>query len=296
MGALWHTLGSVSAPETITQQAFERDDGHLRRLARLRPGQRAEPADLWEYTQDLLYTEVQGPLLVYLLPFCLEAWRDDLCGINGGYGGFVEYFYPVLANRGIFENHLTPKQGAAISEFMRQTILEEINSQRGLSYKGTKARPYRWVRALTTYGVLRPDLDRLWNAWWSLDTVGRAIAAVQYITCLMYAENENPVFAPWTPDEGGGPPCLWEFEGHLYEHHWLKPNVDFLKDALAVRRVSDALMRTVELLLDQSEHDVAAIIRDDLPLCIETLESRCVELPRLLETTQVEHKTLAWSH
>ena len=33
-------------------------------------------------------------LFAYLLPFCLEAWRDDLSGI-AGYGGFVEYFYPV---------------------------------------------------------------------------------------------------------------------------------------------------------------------------------------------------------
>lgn len=296
MEDLWRALGSVTPPEKITQEAFDREDGHLRRLVRLRPGQRAEASDLWDYTQDLLYTEIQVPLLVYLLPFCLDAWREDLRGINRGYGGFVEWLYPVLANRGIFEKDLTPKQGAAISDFIRQAILEEIDDQDGLSYKGTKARPYRWIRALTTFGVLRPEVDRLWNAWWSQDTVGRAIATVQYITCLMYSENENPVFAPWAPDEGGGPPCLWEFEGHLYEHRWLQPNVDFLKDVLTVRGVSEALIRAVELLVDhQPEHDVAAGIRDDLPLCIETLESRCVELPRLLEATQKPDDPLAWS-
>jgi hypothetical protein len=87
---------------------------------------RAEASDLWEYTQDLLYNEIQGSLLAYLLPFCLEAWRDDLRGTHRGYGGFVEHFYPVLANRRVFETHLTPQQSAAVSEFMRQSILEEL--------------------------------------------------------------------------------------------------------------------------------------------------------------------------
>jgi hypothetical protein len=86
---------------------------------------------------------------------------------------------------------------------MWQTILEEIDDQRGLAYQGSRARPHRWIRAVTTYGVLLPDVERLWSAWWSLDTIGRAMAAMQYISCLMYPENENPVFAAWTANDGG---------------------------------------------------------------------------------------------
>ena len=288
MERLLRAWGKVTPPEKITQEAWDRDAGHLRRLVRLRPGQRADAADLWAYTQDLLFTEIQGPLLVYVLPFCMDAWCEDLRGINSGFGGFVEYFYQVLADRGIFEKILTPKQNAAISDFMRQTILEEIDDQRGLFYKGMTARPYRWFGALTTYGVLRPDIDHLFSSWWSLDTVGRAVAAVQYIACLMYPENENPVFARWTREGGGGPPGLWEFEGHLYRHRWLQSNVDFLRGHLTVRSVSDLLGRAGDRLADQEEHDAAAGIRDDLPLCVETLESRCAELPRLLEMVHTE--------
>jgi hypothetical protein len=210
----WQQMGSVAPPETITQEAFDRDDGHLRRLVRLRPGQRAEASDLWNYTQDLRYTKIQGSLLAYLLPFCLEAWREDLRGVDG-YGGFVENFYPVLADHRIFDAHLNPKQTAAISEFMRQTILQEINEQRGLSFQGMAATPYRWFRSLATYGVVLPDMNRLWTAWWSIDTIGGAICAVQYISCLMYSEYENPVFSPWTGDAGGGPPCLLGIRGAL---------------------------------------------------------------------------------
>jgi len=221
--------GAVTRPGKITQEAFDRDDRHLRRLVRLAPDERADPSDLWAYTQDLRFTKIQGPLLAYLLPFCLEAWREDLRGFDSGYGGFVEHLYPVLADCHVFDEHLTPKQKEAVLTFMRESILEEIDEQRGLAYRGTNARPYRWIRALTSYGVLLPDVHRVWTAWWSLETVGRAIAAVQYISCLMYSEDENPVFSPWTQDTGGGPPCLWEFEGHLYEHRWLEPNVTFFE-------------------------------------------------------------------
>jgi|HubBroStandDraft_1064217.scaffolds.fasta_scaffold109901_2 hypothetical protein len=291
---LHRALGASKPPEKITQEAFEGDNRHLRRLVRLAPSERANASDLWEYTQDLCHTKIQGPLLAYLLPFCLEAWREDLRGFDG-YGGFVEHLYPVLADRHVFDVHLTPKQTEAVSTFMRESILEEIDEQRGLAYQGMNARPYRWIRALTSYGVLLPDVQRIWTAWWSLDTIGRAIAAVQYISCLMYSENENPVFSPWTRDGGGGPPCLWEFEGLLYEHRWLEANATFLKGTLNPTGVSEVLSRAVKRLTEEPENEMAARVLADLPLCIATVESRCAELPLLLQTRPESTSSLKWS-
>ncbi|HEX4785683.1 MAG TPA: hypothetical protein VH350_15175 [Candidatus Sulfotelmatobacter sp.] len=291
-----HLLRNVfgSAPSNITQEPFDANVKHLRRLARLRPGEKADVRDLWEYTQDLLYTDIQGPLFTYLLPFCLEAWREDLRGTSNEYGGFIEQFYPVLANRQVFDRFLTRTQSAAVSDFMRGSILDEIDDQRGLAYSGSAVRPYRWITALTTHGVLFPDISILWNEWWSITTVGRAVAAVQYLSCLMYEENENPIFSPWTPDRGGGPPSLWEFAGHLYTNRWLEPNVSFLKGALSAREVGDVLRRAVEHLIDQPEHAKAAEVLGDLPLCEETLTARCVALPRLLGTPQEPGKLFEW--
>jgi hypothetical protein len=152
--------------------------------------------------------------------------------------------------------------------------------------------PYRWITALMTHGVLFPDIDRLWIPWWSIDTTGRAVAAVQYISCLMYPENENPVFAPWTRDGGGGPPQLWEFGGHLYEHRWLEPNVSFLRRTLNPKAVDDALSRAVARLAGLPEHEKAVKVQSDIPLCMETLAARCLDLPHLLETKQEAGKLL----
>jgi hypothetical protein len=283
--ALRRVFGSAP-PKEITQEAFEGNPRHLRRLARLRPGEKAEVRDIWEYTQDLLYTDIQGPLFTYLLPFCLEAWREDLRGTSSEYGGFVEHFYPVLANRQVFDRVLTAAQSTAISDFMRASILEEIDDQRGLAYRGSGARPYRWITALTTHGVLLPDVNLLWNDWWTVDTVGRAVAVVQYVSCLMYEKTDNPVFAPWTPNGGGGPPCLWEFGGHLYTNRWLEPNVAFLRRTLNLGTAGDVLNRAVERLAGQPERDVAAGVLDDVALCEDILTARCAHLPCLLETRQ----------
>jgi hypothetical protein len=292
---LWHVFPSAP-PKQITQQPFDSSPKHLKSLVRLHPGDKAEASDLWEYAQDLLYSdEIQDSLFTYLLPFCLTAWHDDLRGAHSGYGGFVEHFYPVLANKHVFDGHLTPTQTTAVSDFMRHSILEEINDQRGLNYEGTGARPYRWVTALTTHGVILPDVDRVWDSWWLIDTVGKAVAAVQYISCLIYMANENPAFAPWTPDGGGGPPCLWEFAGHLYEHRWLEPNARFLRRTLNPQQVTEVLSRAVAQLADEPERTIAVQVQADIPLCSETLAARCAELPRLLETQQKPSKLLEWT-
>jgi hypothetical protein len=292
---IFRRIFGLAAPTTITQEAHEGNPQHLKRLARLRPGERAEVADLWEYMQDLLYTEIQGPLFAYLLPFCLDAWRLNLRGMRSDHGGFVEYFYPVLANRRVFERHLTADQGAAVSQFMRQSILEEIDDQRGLTYSGSGTRPYRWVAALTTHGVLFPDVDRLWTEWWSGATIGRAVAVVQYVSCLMYPQNENPVFAPWTPERGGGPPCLWEFEGHLYTNRWLEANLRFMRQTLNPRSASAILGHAVNRLAGEPEYDAATEVRADVPLCLETLAARCAELPKLLEIERGPGNRHEWS-
>jgi hypothetical protein len=147
--AFRRAYGKAAPSEKVTQEAFEGNDRHLRRLPRIKPGERPDLRDLWEYLQDLRYTDVQSSLLAYLLPFCLELWREDLRGTSDKYGGFVEHLYPVLADRAIFDKRLTSKQSAAVSEFMGQTILDEVGDQLGLAHQGSKARQYRWIGALT---------------------------------------------------------------------------------------------------------------------------------------------------
>jgi hypothetical protein len=207
----------------------------------------------------------------------------------------VENFYPALVGGRIFDAVLAPSEAAAVASFIREAILEEIDEQRGLWFKGMDSRPYRCIRALTTYGVLLPDLERLWIEWWSRNTLGAATASIQYLSCLVYGESDNPVFAGWTPDLGGGSPCLWDFEGHLYARCWLAPNVAFLDSILSVARVIEVLGRATERLAGYPEHEMAARVLADASERTAVLKSRCHELPRILEERQEPGVWREWS-
>jgi hypothetical protein len=279
-------LGSPTAPKVITQGVFEDDPEHLERLAHLRPSEQANQEDLCDYMEDLQYgTSVQPALFLYLLPFCLERWDQHIRIENFGWPGFREQFYTVLGKTNVLSECLSTDERATIFEFMRESILDEIDSQDRLHFRGSRAQPYRWISALTTHGVIAPDVQRIWNDWWTIDTQGKAIAAVQYISCLMYAKDENPVFAPYSRDKGGGPPCLWDFDGYLFESRWQEPNIEFLKNRLgAANNVIDVLTKAVDRLNAHSECPIAEKVLSDVPQCVERLAERCQALPEILAT------------
>jgi len=110
-------------------------DRHLRRLLRIKPGERPDLQDLWEYLQDLRYTDIQNSLLAHRFLSVLNYGVRIYEALATKYGGFVERLYPVLADRAIFDKHLTSKQSAAVSEFIRQTILEEVDDQLGQKHR-----------------------------------------------------------------------------------------------------------------------------------------------------------------
>ena len=142
---------------------------------------------------------------------------------------------------------------------------------------------------------MKTDVPQLWTAWWSLGSVGRAIAAVQYVSCLLYAATDNPVFTPWTRVGGGGPPSLWEFAGHLYTHRWQEPNVSFLREALTPHAVVDVLRRAVGQLEGQPERSVPPQVLTDSIAHEAILSSRCAELPRILERTHDPGDRIEWT-
>jgi hypothetical protein len=301
---LYQRLGSVTPPLTISQSAFDGDPAHLERLAKLRLGQPVTGIDLADYMDDVLYGDIQPSLLVHALPFCLRAWHDYLRDEQFDCPGFVELFYTVLAKKEIFAGILTDDQREALLGFMRDSILEEIDAQDRLRFEGYPAAPHRWIRALTTYGVIAPDIEHLWMNWWSISTIGRAISAVQYVSCLVYPKDSNPVFAPWTREKGGGPPCLWEFDGYLYESTWKSQNVEFLQRLFrdpqiilsVIRRVVFSLSQhdgffTAQQLLADSESPSANL---KLRGTAETLSERLAALPGILGTGGKSEATYLW--
>jgi len=140
-----------------------------------------------------------------------------------------------------------------------------------------------------------PDMERLWTAWWSVDTVGRAIAVLQYVSCLMYPVNEKRCSLRGLLTAEVVLHACGNSKGICTRIRWLEPNVAFLNRVLGVRGVSKITNRAVDRLVGQLEHDVAVQIQTDLPLLTAAPQARCAELPQLLESTREPGRTHAWS-
>ena len=281
--------------EAVWQKPFDYDVTHLHRLAALAPDQEAEPGDLVAYALDFKYEQIQTDLFLHVLPFCLRAWRDDLVSPFGRYETFVDEFYPALIRGNVFNGELSPEQTAAVGDFMRETILAQIDAQKGLSFKGSKAPVYAWFHALSTYGLLRRDVDKLWSTWWGVETEGRALAAAQYASCLIYDETANPVFDAWTREHGGGPPCLWHYRGHVLEESWRAENLEVLEQVLTPDGVRAVLDRSIARLTGHPLRDKVASIRFRLDARTQTLTNRCADVRRYLATPNEAEYSFQWS-
>jgi hypothetical protein len=281
--------------DAVWQKPFDYDSSHLHRLAELPPDADAEPADLVAYALDFKYEHIQRDLFQHVLPFCLRAWRDDLTSPFGRYETFVDEFYPALIRGGVFKSVLAPQEAEAVGAFMRGAILAQIDAQAALSFKGSKSPVYAWFHALSTYGLLRPDIRTLWSTWWAVETEGRALAAAQYASCLIYDETANPVFDAWTREHGGGPPCLWHYRGHVLEECWHPENLDMLEAALTPDGVRALLDRSVARLADHPLRDKVASIRFRLDARTQTLARRCADVRRFLATPNEAEYSFQWS-
>ena len=261
----------------------------------LSPDAAAEPDDLVAYALDFKYEQIQKDLFLHVLPFCLRAWHEDLTSPFGRYEAFVDEFYPALLRGGVFDGVLNQREAAAVGDYMRDAILAQIDAQQTLSSKGSKATGLRLVpRAVDVRAAARRH-RALWSAWWSVSTVGRALAAAQYASCLIYDETANPVFDAWTREHGGGPPCLWHYRGHVLEERWRDPNLEMLERTLTPDGVRDVLDRSVARLTGHPLHDKVASIRFRLDARTETLANRCADVRRFLATPNEAEYSFQWT-
>jgi len=279
----------------ITQQPFDHDPGHLFRMVALAPGDEPEPVDLVDYCLDLQYMEAQPDLLRYALPLCLRAWRQSVLGDTTEYESFMEHFPPAIVDGGLFERLLSEDEGRAVQRFFVRTILDAIDAQDALPFSGYPNAAYPWISELTTAGVVLPEIADLWRAWWSIESTGPACAAIQYASCLIYADHDNPVFPQPPRGAAGGPPELWEFSGFLYNRCWRAENVAFLRATLTVEKLEDVVKRAADRLEALPMGAMAATVHADFKARREVVEARCRELPDILATKQGTPPHFEWS-
>jgi hypothetical protein len=264
----------------VWEHQFDYNDDELRRLART-PHEQIDFSDLWFYYHDLAYVELQRDLFNYLFPACLMHWHHSLMENKSCSHGDSEFHYGIHRGK-VLEKMVTPKQRDVFYEFFRDSFLERLDRERGFISAGWKTPAHGWIHRFNSVGLIMPRIDLLWNPWWEVDTPGRAVAALEYCSGLMYFEGDNPLFEAWTRGHGDGGPDLWANDSQIYETGWMVENIEFLTTTLNVDYVNGRVAKAAARLKDEPEWENAQRLVDDLPEAQELLALRVTELPQLL--------------
>jgi hypothetical protein len=275
-------LGSPSIPTAVWQAQFDGDDAALKRLAYARPGEPVRIQDLLSYCDDLRYVEeLQEGLLLRVLPHALHAWRGLL--MKKGSGGFSESFSAALAKRREFvAKALGPDGTRAAAKYMADALLERMAREDSLHHKGMGASPYQWSQEFVSFGCAWDDVELVLAPWRAMARPGLAVCAVQYLASLIYTGADNPVFPPWTKDEGGGPITAWESASVGFEENWRPAAVESLRARLSGNAAADWLKEAAAVLKDHPERGVAEKVAADAAARSARLESRAAGLCRIL--------------
>ncbi len=286
LASLKLALKNQEVPAKIWQKAYDRDTAHLYRLLQLKD-KKPHVGDLVDYVLDFRYEEIQSDLFRYLIPTCFAIWHKYLFEphLDSPYGAFIEHFSTALQDRSVFEEVLDKTEYEAVVSFWSDAILDRIDQEELLHFSGQSA-IYKWFRAISSFAISLPRLSQLWQEWWELETQGQAVAIVQYISCFVYEENNNPIFTPWTPEHGGGPPDLWQTDGLVQVKGWREENISFLKNTFTPEYIEAHLQKATDKLKIAPLHKVAQKVLSDFYLQQDLLKSRLELLPDILGKPQ----------
>ncbi|MBN1910022.1 MAG: hypothetical protein JW818_09805 [Pirellulales bacterium] len=284
MNPAWKQARSIfhnsAPPREVWEKQFDFFNDELQRLCST-AWQEIDFADLWFYYHDLAYVELQPEVFSYLFPVCLMAWQDTLTKNVSCASGDAEFHYAVHQGK-VFDKMLKAGQKDKVFQFFKDAFITRLDQERGFIYLGSKTPAYGWMCRFNSLGIVMPRIDLLWESWWTLETPGRAVAAIQYISGLVYPPGHNVLFPAWTPEHGGGEPPLLAHDSRIVDSGWMKENTDFLHGVLSREFVVEKLRDAVTLLAHESEHELARQVERDLPRHLALVERRVEELPVLL--------------
>ena len=143
-------------------------------------------------------------------------------------------------------------------DFFADALLDRMDLEAALD--GDSRATCGWVGRFNTLGLFEHALPKVWREWWRADRPATAICVVQYASALVYFAGENPVYAPWTCDNGGGGPYLTEWDCSVFDHAWLPSNIAFLREILTVNNVIDRLDAATATLGDAPPAEMARTI------------------------------------
>jgi hypothetical protein len=260
-------LGAAPKPAKVWQEQFDYCQEVLVRLAQA-DWDKVNEGDFSYYFLDLAYSDLQLDLFRHVFPACLKYWYDTL--MRDDPAGDFHY---ALEQGQILEKMLSAQERQSLLEFFRDGFLDRIETERDFTRdRGSKAN--QWIFRFNDLGSVAPVIPRIWESWWMLDHLGKAVSAVMYASGLVYVPGENPIFGAWTEDHGPGGPYL-EF---TYNRGWQSDNVTFLRSTLSPRYVLQKLEQAATALAGTGDAEMARQVANDAETRTDVIEMRIGDL------------------
>ena len=276
-------FGNANPPDRVWQRQFDGFDDALKRLAST-PQRQIDTADLWYYFHDLAYQKLQPELFAYLFPVCLMDWHTTLRKGEACGHGDAEFHHGVWNGR-VFDRMLSEPRRERVYAFFHDAFLEHIDSISSIDLNAVG-----WIWRLNSLARIMPRIDSIWNTWWTIETVGRALAAIEYISAIIYMPHENPLLSAQDRESSlRVEPCLARHQERvpdLYCHDsggmaadaaWLEENLAFLTNELTFEYLVERMDRVVARLDQRAPFETAARMRDDLIMRREDIELRLLD-------------------
>jgi hypothetical protein len=193
-------LGLAPKPSQVWEEQF---DGHNRELAELAQMDWDKVPDehFWYYFHDLAYVDLQADLFRHMFPACLKYWYETFMRDTDTSRGDAEFHYGLAQGR-IIEKMLSEPERRRLHDFFRDGYLDRIGIQDAFPRSGKEQSAHGWIFRLNSLAMVAPIVGEIWEAWWMLDSTGKAYCAAMYASGLVYATGENPLYGAWTPLDG----------------------------------------------------------------------------------------------
>jgi len=268
-------FNNPSPPKIIWEKQFDGFDKELNQIAK-KHWEDITNEDLWYYLLDLAYVDLQPELFEYLFPVCLNFWYKTLMNNESANQGDAGFHYALYKGK-ILNSMITKNQKEEIYKYFHDAFIERIEQERGFIYSGSSTPAYAWISRFNSLGYIMP-IRNIWESWWNIDSLGKAVSALMYSSGLIYVKGENPIFAKWSPEKGGGGPYLTESDADIYDSAWRKENIDFLKEILSVEYIQQKAKIAATLLSEEPEAEMAKKIANDALKNSDILEIRIEDL------------------
>ena len=217
--------------------------------------------------------------LLYLFPPILRIWEEEL---RNSEGRFTQYFHEEICRTNFIERALSSDLREVVIGFMIRALSERIGSEHSLRVAG-KSTTHDWFGYFASFGVYSKAVDTLWNKLWTSTHPGHVIAILQYLSCLLY-EEDNPVFSPRTCIAGGGAPELWGFDSVGFDESWKAENLAYLEASLGSSSVREWLARISAIFPNQPIGELAKEFTGRLDANPAKVDLRCEALVLFLGT------------